>query len=77
MITSGDYSLQDKVWDKVSEEAKDLIRSMLEIDPDYRPSAQEVLLHEWFLKDFTYKKVDELSHVINDLDKRKSLKLNG
>jgi calcium-dependent protein kinase len=44
----GDYSLEHKVWDSVSEEAKDLITRMINIDLNKRYSAEKCLEHEWF-----------------------------
>jgi calcium-dependent protein kinase len=39
-----------EIWLHVSEEAKHLIRGMLEYDPFKRMAAKDVLEHEWFLK---------------------------
>lgn len=50
---------------------------MLTLDPEFRPSASEVLRHKWFDLDFDLLKEIELTEVIDDLDKRKSLKSNG
>ncbi|KAL2630634.1 hypothetical protein R1flu_015320 [Riccia fluitans] len=35
-------------WDDVSESAKDLLRKMLEKNPDYRITVDEALSHSWF-----------------------------
>lgn len=40
-----------KNWEKVSSTARMLCRAMLAADPSRRPSAQEVLDHQWFTKD--------------------------
>jgi Protein kinase domain. len=37
-------------WDTISPEAKDIISKMLKYKPSDRPSAHELLLHNWFLK---------------------------
>merc|ERR1711920_1151228 len=37
-------------WDAISEEAKDLVRVMLTIDPKKRITAREVATHPWILK---------------------------
>lgn len=42
LITTG------KSWDTTSEEARSLIESMLNKNPAYRPTAQEILMHPWF-----------------------------
>lgn len=35
------------VWRQISPQAKDLIRQMLQPDPEHRPSASELLSHPW------------------------------
>jgi serine/threonine protein kinase len=54
----------------ISSEAKDLAKSMLRMDPQERPSTQEVLLHTWFNKQFT----KDLGSAINCLQQRSCLK---
>lgn len=46
-IQYGVYSFDDECWDTVSESAKSLIRSMLNIDPWHRITAREALASEW------------------------------
>ena len=48
-IIMGDYDMEDDLWDNVSEGAKDLINSLLEVDPHKRISAREALQHPWIL----------------------------
>eukprot|EP00271_Cylindrocystis_brebissonii_P008000 TRINITY_DN21_c0_g2_i1.p1 TRINITY_DN21_c0_g2~~TRINITY_DN21_c0_g2_i1.p1 ORF type:complete len:541 (+),score=68.18 TRINITY_DN21_c0_g2_i1:171-1793(+) len=36
-----------KTWAKISPEAKELVRSLLQVDPRLRPTAEEVLEHPW------------------------------
>jgi len=47
-ISEGKYSMKHKEWDSVSDEAKDLVTKMLEMNPKKRLSAQKCLNHEWF-----------------------------
>jgi len=47
-ITLGKYGFEDHVWDKISQNAKNLISSILMIEPKKRPSIKEILLHPWF-----------------------------
>ena len=42
-ITTCDYVMRGAVWAKVSQEAKALVRAMLEMDPKERVSAREAL----------------------------------
>ncbi len=39
----GKYTLDEPEWDDISEDAKDLVRKMLEYDPSKRWSAGEAL----------------------------------
>eukprot|EP00803_Ostreobium_quekettii_P007826 evm.model.scf_1339.1 EVM.evm.TU.scf_1339.1 scf_1339:13547-16997(+) len=40
-------TFSSEVWDRVSDEAKDFIRALLEPDPDKRPSASQALEMSW------------------------------
>jgi calcium-dependent protein kinase len=46
----GSFSVTTKEFDKISREAKDLIKKMLTYDPLKRISALECLDHPWFTK---------------------------
>jgi serine/threonine protein kinase len=51
----GDYNLYDYVWETISEEGKELIEGMLEVNPTKRITLAEALNHTWFsiaTKDF-------------------------
>ena len=49
MIKIGKYSMQSRIWDKVSTHAKDLVKGMLCYDPKKRLTANQALNHMWFL----------------------------
>lgn len=49
-IKRAEISTQIKIFEKASEEAKDLIHKMLELNPDKRYSAKQCLSHPWFEK---------------------------
>jgi len=49
-IKKGNIDLSKGIWNHVSQEAKDLLRKTIEIDPEKRISAQEVLDHPWIKK---------------------------
>ena len=53
-IAHGIYDFDDEVWDKVSDEAKDLIKKLLTVEPSKRLNATEALRHEWFSTDKLY-----------------------
>ena len=41
-------SVVSPYWDPISEKAKDLIRGLLETDPQRRLTATQALQHQWF-----------------------------
>ncbi|KAI9075847.1 hypothetical protein K1719_042214 [Acacia pycnantha] len=47
MIMTGSFSFYEKTWKTISSSAKQLISSLLAVDPTRRPSAQELLTHPW------------------------------
>ncbi|CAI5471014.1 unnamed protein product [Closterium sp. Yama58-4] len=46
-ICRGHPDLTGEVWDGMSDEAKQLVRSLLSVDPASRPSACDLLSHPW------------------------------
>lgn len=46
-ILSGQYDFPDEYWQDVSGQAKELIQNMLQLQPDVRFSAEDVLDHPW------------------------------
>jgi len=46
-ITHGRYNFEEKYWRHISSYAKDFIRSLLQIDPNKRATAEEALNHPW------------------------------
>eukprot|EP00116_Pleurobrachia_bachei_P002683 sb/3462945/ len=49
-IGKGEFDMTGRLWDSISEGAKDLIRSMLDVDPRRRISAQKILSHQWITR---------------------------
>ena len=49
LIQSGVYSFPSPYWDNVSENAKDLIRKMLVVDPTKRLTSEQVLSHPFII----------------------------
>lgn len=47
-IKSGKFTFPDEEWSTISNDAKDLIKSMLEFDSKTRPGADQCLTHSWF-----------------------------
>ena len=48
-ITNGIYDLEAEPWNKISDEAKDLIKKLMEVDSNKRLNATSALDHPWFL----------------------------
>lgn len=48
-IKAADYSFEPQYWEQVSEDAIDLIKKMLVVNPDSRLTAHQALRHPWFL----------------------------
>ncbi|KAI9916300.1 hypothetical protein PsorP6_018169 [Peronosclerospora sorghi] len=44
-ILKGRFGTRSRAWHSISPSAQDLIRKLLEIDPDKRPSAEQALQH--------------------------------
>lgn len=47
MIKTCNYEFPSPFWDDVSDTAKDLIRSILVVDPSKRLTAEQILAHPW------------------------------
>ena len=48
-VKKGEYSFGTKIWNSVSDKAKDFIRKLLEKDVDKRLSADQALKHPWIV----------------------------
>ncbi|KAI5578121.1 hypothetical protein POPTR_008G011541v4 [Populus trichocarpa] len=49
VILAGDFSFYEKTWKNITSSAKQLITDLLQVDPERRPSAQDVLNHPWVI----------------------------
>ena len=58
MVLSGELDLETQPWPSVSDEAKDLVKSLLTRDPAKRPTAAEALAHPWLRKHATTEAAD-------------------
>lgn len=47
MVRKADFDMSGHPWEYVSDEAKDLIRNLIQKDPSKRLTAEEALKHEW------------------------------
>ena len=46
-VKNADYNFDDPIWNSISDNAKDFIRTLLTLDPNERPSAEEALKSPW------------------------------
>ncbi|TYI24038.1 hypothetical protein ES332_A06G205700v1 [Gossypium tomentosum] len=51
MIMAGEYNFDERTWKNISSSAKHLISNLLQVDPDRRPSAEQLLAHPWVIGD--------------------------
>ena len=49
-ILDGNVNFKHKIWNKISDDAKNLVIKLLQVDPSQRLSAAEALEDEWFKK---------------------------
>jgi serine/threonine protein kinase len=49
LIPEGRYaSMTGKEWDGISDQARDLVQQCLSLDPEARPTPEQILRHDWF-----------------------------
>lgn len=72
LIQKGDFDIESGPWSKISDNAKDLIKKMLTVDPSKRLSAKEVLKHKWITKE--KKRSNLLQEVVQRMTIRKTLR---
>jgi len=46
-IMAGKIAMTSKIWDNISDDAKDFVRSALTVNVESRPSAEQLLKHRW------------------------------
>jgi calcium-dependent protein kinase len=51
--------LDEPEWDDISEDAKDLVKKMLEYDPQKRTSAADAIQHKWIKTHATSERVEK------------------
>eukprot|EP00126_Sphaerothecum_destruens_P012613 Sdes_comp21613_c0_seq1m20208 len=59
-ITEGNYVFDENDWNGVSEEAKDLVRKLLTVDPNLRYSVHQALAHPWLQEKEIYLKCEKV-----------------
>jgi len=75
-VVKGLYEFKDSEWEGVSENAKDLIRKLLEYSPEKRLSADEALNHPWFRSTLGESRITNKSMVIKNLKNFQNFKVS-
>ncbi|CAG5112744.1 Oidioi.mRNA.OKI2018_I69.chr2.g6939.t1.cds [Oikopleura dioica] len=50
-IANAEFEFPDREWEMVSDNAKDLIKGLLVVDPEKRMNIEEVMQHPWLISD--------------------------
>lgn len=69
LIKRGMYKFHDDHWSKISNEAKDLVSDMLQVDPKKRVTAHKALYSKWMKQDAEILRVQDLSNNLVKLRK--------
>jgi len=56
LILSAKYNFNPKRWENISNDAKDLVRGLLTVDPQKRYSTKDIKTHPWILQHVKRKK---------------------
>ena len=64
-ILDGNISFKHKIWSKVSDEAKNLVVKLLQVDPSKRISAAEALEDIWFKNNINIKIINDVQNQTN------------
>ena len=71
-VRMGDYKFSEKHWGQVSDDAKELIRNLLVVNPSQRWNSQQALACKWLAADDeTFKGAADLSASIAAMKRRK------
>jgi len=72
-IQAGKWKWLGRNWDKVSDDAKDLITKMLDANPRSRPNVKECLAHPWFKNQLDVA-LEDVAEELKKFQARKKLK---
>lgn len=69
-VKEGKFKFRTKIWESISDSAKDLILKMLNYNPEARISASEAYMHPWLQKqDFKTLKSELVNEISDNLTK--------
>ena len=64
-ILDGNVNFKHKIWNKISDDAKNLVIKLLQVDPSKRLSAAEALEDDWFKKNININIINEVQNQNN------------
>jgi calcium/calmodulin-dependent protein kinase I len=67
-ITSGNYSFPSPPWDSISEDAKDLVRRLLLVDPNKRYTPEQALNHQWIVNNTMDQTIPDITENLKNLN---------
>mmetsp|Transcript_6191 Transcript_6191/g.18736 ORF Transcript_6191/g.18736 Transcript_6191/m.18736 type:complete len:510 (+) Transcript_6191:150-1679(+) len=67
-VAVGKYAFPSPEWDHISQHAKSFVASLLQVDMDKRPTAQQALKHPFFSQDFSSESARPVSMPIGPHD---------
>ena len=70
-VKKGKFDLAKYPWGVISNEAKDLIKKLIEVDPTKRLSAEDALQHPWF----ELTKLKAVDNMVNTIDPNRAINL--
>ena len=62
-VRYGNFEFREKLWEGVSDTARELLRCMMTVNPEERVTAEEALRHEWIKADDSVLSADLLENV--------------
>jgi len=68
-IIHADYAFHPKYWSEVSEDAKDFIEALLNVDPQQRLTCEQALVHKWMRIDDSVLAAQNLDSTVQELKK--------
>jgi calcium/calmodulin-dependent protein kinase I len=71
-ITSGVYTFPSPYWDQISEDAKDIVRRLLVVNPLRRLNPDEALSHKWILNNQQNGTIPEIAENIKKFKEQRS-----
>ncbi|KRX05936.1 Protein kinase-like domain [Pseudocohnilembus persalinus] len=77
-IQSGKIDFPDAEWKQISQQAKDLIKNLLQVDPKKRFNAEQILNHPWMKGEgVSDKQLNGVTSGIKNIQKGKSVKIKN